>query len=242
VYVRKRSRWLPFLLFGCAETVMLPGADPVSGAPSASLLAQLGPRVASLSALGGEKAHRYRVERYQPLLSEPYGNCHVVALRVGSGTLDVIHRWEHSGEYDLSAVPWHDILANKVRYSLSSMYGKPRQRQSPAEEATCPAKFVNSPATAEDALPPRCLRLPSGATLVGQGSALRLLATPRNILWSVELPPGHELIDFALHERLLFLATRSDQGARDGELQLPYKTTHIFAVQRPEFFGRLLGR
>lgn len=199
---------------------------------ASQLASQLGPRVASLSGQGGP-ARRYRVGRYVPLISEPNANCHAVALRARPDTLDVIHRWEHTGEYDLSPVPWRDILEKKVSYSLSSMYGGARQPKSPADEASCPATLLPpAPDTSSD-LPPRCRLLPSGDTLVGHRAALRLVSADNKVLWSIELPRGHTLIDVVPHEGLLFIATRSNQGARDGELQLPYLTTQIFAVRSP---------
>lgn len=220
-------------IFGCAAACLLLDVARVPSASASSLDAQLGAGVASLSGQGGT-ARRYRVGRYEPLLSEPHANCHAVALRVNARTLDVIHRWEHSDEYDLSAVPWRDIVEKKVSYSLSSMYGGPRQRQSPAEAAQCDATLVPSAAqTSPQDLPPRCRRLPSGATLVGHGATLQLVSAAKKAQWIIELPRGHTLIDVVMHEGLLFVATRSNQGARDGELRLPYLTTHIFAIRPP---------
>lgn len=204
----------------------------VSSALASQLASRLGTRVASLSGQGGP-GRRYRVGRYAPLISEPHANCHAVALRARQGTLDVIHRWGHSGEYELSAVPWRDIVENKVSYSLSSMYGGARQLKSPADEASCPATLLPAAPDAPSDLPPRCRLLPAGDTLIGHRGALRLVSADNRVLWSIELPRGHTLIDVAPHEGLLFIATRSNQGARDGELQLPYLTTQIFAVRTP---------
>lgn len=195
---------------------------------------KLGARTAKPIRIGSENGNRFRVGRYQPLLSEPYANCHAVALRPGQDTLDVAHRWEHTGEYDLSAVPWGDILEKKVRYSLSSMYGGPRQQKPPIADAVCAPDLIPLPRpTSPAALPPRCRSLSSGAKLVGQGNSLRLVGADRSPLWILELPAGHELIDFASWDGLLLLATRSNQGARDGELLIPYLTTHVFAVRNP---------
>ena len=45
------------------------------------------------------------------------------------------------------------------------------------------------------------------------------------------LPAGHTMIDFVQEEDLLFVATRSDQGFKDGELLQPFDTVQIFVIR-----------
>lgn len=100
------------------------------------------------------------------------------------------------------------------------------------EDARC-AKELVKPAESPAALPPHCRSLSSGAMLVGQRGALKLVAAQRGVVWALKLPRGHELIDFMVHEELLFIATRSNQGAKDGELLLPHQTTYVLVVPAP---------
>lgn len=185
--------------------------------PETSLSARLGARVTPLTAARNAATPTFRLAlaaaAHRPLLTEPHANCHAVALRAGPDALTVIHRWDHTGEYDAAAVPWADIAADNVRYSLSSSYGGPRLAQPPDAPASPPPT--------------------PGTTLTGKGRTIRLLDAQKAVVWQIELPPGHTLIDFTAFAGLLFVATVSDQGARDGELREPYPTTQIFAIAQP---------
>jgi hypothetical protein len=169
------------------------------------------------------------------LIKNVYGNLHLVEIRVQAETLDVLLGWNHpEGEFSFARVPWRDIRAHRVGYGLPEHY----------DPSGLPLRYKRSP------LPPdsRREKLPSESSRVTPWEILdwksskpgevyliekeRILEVklPARVQWEARVPAGHVLLSFDIQNNLLFIATNSDQGSRDGELLHPLLTTQVFAL------------
>ena len=172
-----------------------------------------------------KKAYQvYHVALKTPIIAMPFGNQHISDLRANDKALDVLLAWDMpSGQFSRAVVPWSDIAAAKVSYGLAEHYdptGLPRHY------STAPEPFNDPMQNAYKST----YRMNASSISKEEAGKTK---------WEIKLPPGHKVIAFTVHNNLLYIATNSDRGFRDGELATHFLTTCVYITFCPRHGGQL---
>jgi len=169
-----------------------------------------------------QSKYNYTLPTSKPLITQPCGNLHISDLRASDKSLDIQLTWDTpvkpAEKFSLACIPWTDIGRGKVNYGLPEHY----------DPTGLPRGYIEDPFTSVSS---------DGSykkDYVFSSDRLQKTTLSGEVLWQVRMPPGHKAVAYAVHNNLLFIATNSDQGGRDGELLSPYLTTNVYGTYLPQ--------